>query len=190
VHIVRHVLQILHVRPYHHVSQRYEVAVLQVLDCVKKRRELGRENRKIRESSISWLSGCRGRYSFYTERTFNGWTTFQREILLSDRLNLIGIEQRSTIVCSNAKCWEYKYHVLIIGVRKFKLILSRFRDLSWSINILSRAPSAIPHGYFLPRTFLPSCSTTVFAPTTANGTRSLNNLWNLLSSSSSISGNS
>lgn len=46
-------------------------------------------------------------------------------------------------------------------------------------------PSAIPHGYRRPRTFRPSISTTVLAPTIANGTRLLSCLNTLASSSSS-----
>lgn len=36
VHGAGHVLQVLKVRPYHHVAQREEVAVLQILHCNSK----------------------------------------------------------------------------------------------------------------------------------------------------------
>lgn len=55
-------------------------------------------------------------------------------------------------------------------------LLGRYDSKIDEIYLNFCIPSAIPHGYFLPRTFLPSCSTTAFAPTTANGTLSLNNL--------------
>ena len=37
-----------------------------------------------------------------------------------------------------------------------------------------KSPSTIPHGYFLPRIFLPPTSKTVLLPTTANGIRCKN----------------
>lgn len=59
-----------------------------------------------------------------------------------------------------------------------------------TLSYITILPSAMPHGYFLPLTFLPSTSITVLEPTTAKGTLSRNALCSLDSSSSSVSGNS